>query len=255
MLKLHNLHIGYDDDVNRTIVSETLNASLACGQLTCLIGPNGVGKSTLMRTMSAFLPPLRGEVLIEDKVIGEYTPKQLSERIGVVLTEKAVSADLTVEEVVGLGRAPYTNYWGTLSAADHAVVDEAISLVGLDALRDRKIYQLSDGERQKTMIAKALSQQTPIILLDEPTAFLDYPSKIAMMQLLRRLAHEKDKLVLLSTHDLEIAFQTADRIWLLTHSGLQTGTLDELSENGAITSFIDSDDLHYDVPNRRIVLR
>ena len=154
-----------------------------------------------------------------------------------------------------MGRVPYTNFWGSLTKHDQNVVDEAISLVGLDALRHRKIHQVSDGERQKAMIAKALAQQTPLIFLDEPTAFLDYPSKIAMMQLLRRLAHEQGKLIVLSTHDLEIAFQTADRLWLLQKSGLQAGTLDELSESGAISAFLDSDELYYDVDARRMVLK
>lgn len=255
MLNLRDLYIGYSEDDKRHIVAETLNATLPRGVLTCLIGANGVGKSTLMRTMAAFQPPLRGEVCIEGKPIGEYSAKELSERIGVVLTEKNMPADLTIEEVVGLGRSPYTNFWGSLSKEDCRIVDEAISLVGVESLRHRKIYQVSDGERQKTMIAKALAQQTPIIFLDEPTAFLDYPSKIAMMQLLRRLAHEQQKLVVLSTHDLEIAFQTADVIWLLQQTGLHTGTLDELSRSGVISSFLDSDDLRYDPHTHRIVLR
>ena len=255
VLELRDLYIGYSDDKNRRIVAHTLNAELPSGVLTCLIGANGVGKSTLMRTMAAFQPPLRGEVYVEGKSIAEYVPRELSERIGVVLTEKNMPADLTVEEVVGLGRVPYTNFWGSLTKHDQNVVDEAISLVGLDALRHRKIHQVSDGERQKAMIAKALAQQTPLIFLDEPTAFLDYPSKIAMMQLLRRLAHEQGKLIVLSTHDLEIAFQTADRLWLLQKSGLQAGTLDELSESGAISAFLDSDEIYNDVDARRMVLK
>lgn len=255
MLELRDLYIGYSDDNHRRIVAETLNASLSRGVLTCLIGANGVGKSTLMRTMAAFQPPLCGEVWIDGSSVASYTPKELSERIGVVLTEKNMPADLTIEEVVGLGRAPYTNFWGTLKEEDRRIVDEAIALVGLDALRSRKIHQVSDGERQKAMIAKALAQQTSVIFLDEPTAFLDYPSKISMMQLLRRLAHEQNKLILLSTHDLEIAFQTADSIWLLQQNGLQTGTLDELSRCGAISDFLDSDELYYDVETHRILLR
>lgn len=255
MLELRDLYIGYSDDDNRHIVAHTLNASLPGGVLTCLIGANGVGKSTLMRTMAAFQPPLKGEVYVEGKGIGEYSPNELAECIGVVLTEKTMPAELTVEEVIGLGRVPYTDFWGTLTRHDKEVVDEAIALVGLEQLRRRKIYQVSDGERQKVMIAKALAQQTPLIFLDEPTAFLDYPSKIATMQLLRRLAHEQGKLIVLSTHDLEIAFQIADRLWLLQQSGLQTGTLDELSESGAISAFLDSNELHYDVAQRRMVLR
>lgn len=255
MLQLRDLYIGYSDDAHRRIVAETLNTSLPSGVLTCLIGANGVGKSTLMRTMSAFQPPLRGDVCIEGKPLTHYSSRELSERIGVVLTEKELPADLTVEEIVGMGRSPYTNFWGTLTTSDYKIVDEAIALVGLSELRHRKIYQVSDGERQKAMIAKALAQQTPIILLDEPTAFLDYPSKIGMMQLLRRLAHEQNKLIVLSTHDLEIAFQTADTLWLLQHSGLQAGTLEQLTDNGAISRFIDSNELYFDVPTRRIVLK
>lgn len=255
MLELRNLYIGYADDTKRSIVAETLNASLPRGVLACLIGANGVGKSTLMRTMAAFQPPLRGEVCIDGKSVADYSAKELSEKIGVVLTERNMSADLTVEEVVGLGRIPYTTFWGTLTQADLRIVDEALAWVAIEELRYRKLHQLSDGERQKVMIAKALAQQTPVIFLDEPTAFLDYPSKIAMMQLLKRLAHEQHKLILLSTHDLEIAFQTADYIWLLQQDGLQTGTLDELSQRGAISAFLDSKDLYYDPATHHIQLR
>lgn len=255
MLELRNLYIGYSDDMQRHIVADTLSASLPRGVLCCLIGANGVGKSTLMRTMAGFQPPLRGEVFVDGQSLSSYSSKELSERIGVVLTEKNMSADLTIEEVVGLGRVPYTNFWGDITMRDAGVVEESISLVGLNGLRYRKIHQVSDGERQKAMIAKALAQQTPVIFLDEPTAFLDYPSKIAMMQLLRRLAHEQNKLVLLSTHDLEIAFQTTDYLWLLQKSGLQTGTLNELSQNGAISAFLDSDELYYEVMSHRIILR
>ena len=213
MLDLRDLYIGYDEDISRHIVAEALNASLAQGTMACLVGANGVGKSTLMRTLSGFQPALRGEVRIEGRPIGEYTPRELSEKVGVVLTERNATPDLTVEEVVAIGRMPYTNFWGRLTAADHRAVDEAIALVGIESLRHKKIGRVSDGERQKVMIAKALAQQTGIILLDEPTAFLDYGSKVSVMRLLRRLAHEQGKVVLLSTHDLEIAFQTTDEVW------------------------------------------
>ena len=255
MLELCDLHIGYSDDHHSHVVAGALNASLSCGQLVCLIGANGVGKSTLMRTMAAFQHPLRGQVFVEGRALGSYTAKELSRVVGVVLTEKNLQDDFTVEEVVAMGRSPYTNFWGSLTTTDCRVVDDSLSLVGLTALRHRKICRISDGERQKMMIAKVLAQCTPIILLDEPTAFLDYRSKVAMMQLLRRLAHEQNKLILLSTHDLEIAFQTADCLWLLQSSGLRTGTLDELSSDGSIASFLDSNELCYDVSERRIVLR
>ena len=253
-LELRDLYIGYAEDANRHIVAEELNASLPKGTMACLVGANGVGKSTLMRTLSGFQPALRGEVRIEGRALEEYTPRELSEKIGVVLTERESVPELTVEEVVAIGRVPYTNFWGRLTAADRLAVDEAIALVGIEHLRHKKIGRVSDGERQKAMIAKALAQQTSVILLDEPTAFLDYGSKVAVMRLLRRLAHEEGKAILLSTHDLEIAFQTADEVWVLQHDGLQTGTLDALEERGAVSAFLAKSGLRYEAEDRRIVL-
>lgn len=252
-LELRDLYIGYAEDANRHIVAEELNASLPKGTMACLVGANGVGKSTLMRTLSGFQPALRGEVRIEGRALEEYTPRELSEKIGVVLTERESVPELTVEEVVAIGRVPYTNFWGRLTAADRRAVDEAIALVGIEHLRHKKIGRVSDGERQKAMIAKALAQQTSVILLDEPTAFLDYGSKVAVMRLLRRLAHEEGKAILLSTHDLEIAFQTADEVWILQHDGLQTGTLDALEEHGAVSTFLAKSGLRYEAEDRRIV--
>ncbi len=254
MLGLHNLHIGYDEDASRHIVAEALNASLSRGMMACLVGDNGVGKSTLMRTLSGFQPALKGEVHIDEKNIEEYSPRELSERVGVVLTERDTIPDLTVEEVVAIGRMPYTNFWGRLTKADRQAVEEAITLVGIEPLRQKKIGRVSDGERQKVMIAKALAQQTDIILLDEPTAFLDYGSKVSVMRLLRRLAHEQGKSILLSTHDLEIAFQTTDEVWILQQNGLQTGTLDALEQRGAVSAFLAQSGLHYDRVTKRIVI-
>lgn len=254
ILELRNLHIGYDEDASQHVVAKALNASLIGGRLVCLVGSNGVGKSTLMRTLSGFLPALRGDVCVDGRRIEDYTPRELSERVGIVLTERENTPDLTIEEVVAIGRTAYTNFWGTLTDTDRRVVDDAIALVGIAPLRNKKIGRVSDGERQKTMIAKALAQQTGIILLDEPTAFLDYGSKVAVMRLLRQLAHEQGKAILLSTHDLEIAFQTADELWILQHDGLQTGTPDVLEEHGAISAFLATNGLHYDRVTKRIVI-
>ena len=253
-LDLHDLHIGYAEDAGKHVVAEALNALLPKGTMACLVGANGVGKSTLMRTLSGFQSALRGEVRIDGRAIDTYTPRELSGRVGVVLTERESMPDLTVEEVVAIGRMPYTNFWGTLTAPDRRAVDEAIALVGIEPLRHKKIGCVSDGERQKAMIAKALAQQTDIILLDEPTAFLDYGSKVSVMRLLRQLAHEQGKSILLSTHDLEIAFQTADVVWILQHSGLQTGTLEELEQHGAVSAFLAKSGLHYDAAYKRIVV-
>lgn len=246
-VKLKNLTIGYMARKNRKVVAEGINASLENARMTCLIGPNGVGKSTLLRTLSAFQPPLDGQVFIHDKDLALLREKQLAKLIGVVLTARPDVQNMTVEDMVGLGRSPYTGFWGGLSAEDHAIVDEAITLVGIDNLKGRMIQNLSDGERQKVMIAKALAQQTPVIFLDEPTAFLDYPSKVEMMQKLHQLSRTADKTIFLSTHDLELALQIADTVWLMAGpKQLSIGTPRELADCGALSAFIEQRGIVFD---------
>lgn len=212
-MHFENLTIGYQLGRNKEkVVARGLTATLKGGQLTCLLGRNGTGKSTLLRTLAE---RWRGVV-------------------AVVLTDPLDVRNLTAEEVVALGRTPYTNFWGTLQQDDKAAVAKAMKLVGITSLARHDIATLSDGERQKVMMAKALAQQTPIIILDEPTAFLDYPSKQETMALLQMLAHEQGKAVLLSTHDVELAEQYADQIWFFhqEHMGdtrLLTGTAHELN--------------------------
>lgn len=237
-IKIQDLSIGYVSKNDVKVVAQHITATIYSGELTCLLGANGVGKSTLLRTLSAFQPKLEGEIFIEGKEIDEFTDKQLSHVISVVLTEKPDIRNMTVEELVGLGRSPYTGFWGTLTKDDKAIVDRAIHLVGIDALQGRMIQTLSDGERQKVMIAKALAQETPVIYLDEPTAFLDYPSKVEMMQLLFKLSRETDKTIFLSTHDLELALQIADKLWLMDkQKGVKIGAPEDLSLDGSLASF------------------
>jgi iron complex transport system ATP-binding protein len=220
------------------VVASDICAGINSGELTCLLGANGVGKSTLLRTLSAFQPKLSGEIRIQGKEIGSYTDKQLSKVISVVLTEKCDIRNMTSVELIGLGRSPYTGFWGTLSKEDKEVVDHAINLVGISHLAHRMVHTLSDGERQKVMIAKALSQETPVIFLDEPTAFLDFPSKVEMMQLLHQLSRQTDKTIFLSTHDLELALQIADKIWLMDKvNGVTIGTPEDLSLDGTLSGF------------------
>ena len=260
---LKNLSIGYATNGNKKVVAEGLNAAINSGELTCLLGCNGVGKSTLLRTLSSFQPALGGEIMLNAsqpsgfRPLTSYTDKELSRMIGIVLTEKPDVRNMTIEELVGMGRSPYTGFWGTLTANDHQIVSEAISMVGIESLRGRMVHTLSDGERQKVMIAKALAQQTPVIYLDEPTAFLDYPSKVEMMQLLRRLAHDQQKTIFLSTHDVELALQLADCLWLMEcvpHSDLQirepgllsVGTPRQLADNGALSSFVEREGIVFE---------
>ena len=245
-ITLENLTIGYTSKKNRKTVASGINASLDSGHMTCLIGPNGVGKSTLLRTLSAFQPPLEGKVYIHGKDLATLKEKKLAKMVGVVLTAKPDVQNMTVEEMVGLGRSPYTGFWGTLSANDLRIVEEAIALVGIASLKGRYIHTLSDGERQKVMIAKALAQQTPVIYLDEPTAFLDFPSKVEVMQLLHRLAVEQQKTVFLSTHDVELSLQIADCLWLMESEQLSVGTPRQLAEEGALTRFIQRDGITFD---------
>ena len=214
-IRLTGLSIGYRGKHSVKCVADDISQAIHSGELTCLLGENGAGKSTLLRTLSGFLSPLAGEISILGRPLASYKERELATVIGVVLTEKSNLQNMTVRELVGMGRSPYTGFWGRLSADDRRKVDDALSLVGIAALGDRMVQTLSDGERQKVMIAKALAQETPIIFLDEPTAFLDYPSKVEILHLLHRLSREMHKTIFLSTHDLELALQIADRLWLM----------------------------------------
>lgn len=246
-IRIVDLDTGYHSKKGTTVITRGISASLYSGELTCLLGPNGAGKSTLLKTLTAFLPPVKGDIFIENKPLNEYSDSDLSKVIGVVLTEKLSLSNMSVEELVGMGRSPYTGFWGHMNENDRRIVDESIALVGIDTLRGRMVQTLSDGERQKVMIAKALAQETPIIFLDEPTAFLDYPSKVEIMQLLQRLAREKSKTVFLSTHDLELALQIADKVWLLDKPhGVTIGTPEDLSLNGDLSKYFHRDGVVFD---------
>ena len=241
-LQLNHLTTGYG---NR-IVTPDINATLVPGELTSLLGPNGVGKSTLLRTLSAFLPPLQGEIVLQGKSLNSLSASQLSRLVGVVLTERPDVQNMTVRDMVGMGRSPYTGFWGRLTMEDEQYVTEAMKLAGITVLEKRMFSTLSDGERQKVMIAKVLAQQTPVILLDEPTAFLDFPSKVETLRLLRRLAHEMQKIIFLSTHDVELALQLSDRLWIMHAGEVVIGKPVELSENGELSRFIQTDGIRFD---------
>ncbi|SEA07808.1 iron complex transport system ATP-binding protein [Xylanibacter ruminicola] len=246
-IELHNLSIGYQTKHGIKTVAMGIDGTIKSGELTCLLGANGVGKSTLLKTLSSFQPKTGGEILLEGRELSEYSDKQLSRLIGVVLTEKPDVRNMTVRELVSLGRSPYTGFWGTYSKDDLQVVDEAIAMVGIEPLKKRMVHTLSDGERQKVMIAKALAQQTPVIYLDEPTAFLDYPSKVEVLQLLCRISREADKVIFLSTHDVELALQMADTIWLMTQGeAVAIGSPKALAEQGALGRFIEREGIVFD---------
>ena len=209
IISLSQLSVGYSS--SHPVISD-ISVELHSGQLACLIGENGIGKSTLLKTLTDFLPKLKGRLLLDNRDIESFSQQELARQVSIVLTQKPDVQNLTIEEIIGLGRSPYTGFFGRLRAEDRLVVDDAIAAMGIEKLRGRMIQTLSDGERQKVMIAKALAQETPVILLDEPTAFLDFPSKVDTFQSLRNMAHERDKLILLSTHDLDLAARFADSL-------------------------------------------
>lgn len=235
VISLSQLSVGYTP--SHPVISD-INLELRSGQLACLIGENGIGKSTLLKTLTGFLPKLKGSLLLGDRDIESFSQRELARQVSIVLTQKPDVQNLTIEEIIGLGRSPYTGFFGRLRVEDRKVVDDAIATMGIEKLRGRMIQTLSDGERQKVMIAKALAQETPIILLDEPTAFLDFPSKAETFQSLQRMAHERDKLILLSTHDLELAVRFADSLLEVKKGTLQAVSASEVK--ASIRAIIDS---------------
>lgn len=225
VIRLSHLSVGYSPSLP---VISGINAVVRSGQLTCLTGENGIGKSTLLKTLTGFLPKLNGSLLLDGREVGTFSQRELARQVSIVLTQKPDIQNLTVEEVAGLGRSPYTGFFGRLHDADRTVIADALAAVGIEPLRHRMIQTLSDGERQKVMIAKALAQQTPAILLDEPTAFLDFPSKAETFRLLQRMAHDRDKLILLSTHDLGLAVRFADCLLEVKDRSLHRVSADEV---------------------------
>ena len=219
-LVLKDLVIGYNTRAGQRRVTAPLSVKLPEGRLICLVGRNGVGKSTLLRSLSGLQPPLSGDVLLGGSSIASYSHKALARLVSVVTTRDVPVPSMTSWEVVALGRSPYTQFWGQLSPADKEIVDRSIDITGISPLASRRVGSLSDGERQKVMIAKAIAQETPVILLDEPTAFLDYPSKVSTLSLLSRLAREMGRTILVSTHDVEHALRLSDEVLLLQKEGL-----------------------------------
>lgn len=220
MIEVRNLSIGYRNGKHETCIASGIDARIDDGRLCCLIGRNGTGKSTLLRTLAGLLPSLEGSIMIGsqncDPVnIARTNDNEKSHLVSVVLTGHPDTGMLKVRDVVGFGRIPYSGILGALSDQDNQSIDNAIELVGIRNLEDKEIDCLSDGEYQKVMIAKALAQETPVILLDEPSAFLDWPSKKELMDLLENLAHEYGKTILLSSHDLDIIKDKADTYWAM----------------------------------------
>ncbi len=247
VLSARNLNIGYRDDGDEKIVHKGLDITLYAGELTCLLGANGAGKSTLLRTLSAAQKPLAGKVLLGDTTLDKIDRRKLSQTIGVVLTDKTSVGGLTVFEVAALGRHPHTGFFGKLSPHDTQVVYQALDACGIADMASRYMASLSDGEKQKVLIAKVLAQECPIVILDEPTAFLDVISRIEIMSLLNNLATEYKRAILLSTHDIEQALTLGDRLWLLSkEKGLVSGVTEDLILSGSLDNLFPNKNICFD---------
>jgi iron complex transport system ATP-binding protein len=248
LLSAEELLIGYSNS-RKTLqsIAGPLRLALLPGELVCLLGPNGAGKSTLMRTLAGLQPSLGGRLLLGPTPLANLSPSDRARQLSIVLTERVEAGNLTVVELVRLGRYPHTGWLGGLNAHDEAQVQAALVATDTTSFATRSVAQLSDGERQRVLLARALAQDTPVILLDEPTAHLDLPNRVRLMRLLHRLARQTGKAILLSTHELDLALQAADRIWLLPADGtLHAGTPEDLVLNGTFAAAFARDGLAFD---------
>jgi iron complex transport system ATP-binding protein len=247
VLEARALSVGYRTVGKASVVvAEALTLTLNRGELVCLLGPNGAGKSTLMRTLAGMQPPLAGHVLLNKDDLNTLDARQRAQRLSIVLTERPNLGLLNGYALVALGRHPYTDWMGRLSRRDEAVVRWAVEVVGAADFADRPVMQLSDGQRQKLMIARALAQESELILLDEPTAFLDLPRRVDIMRLLRHLAAQTGRTILLSTHDLDLALRSADRLWLMSYGRVRVGTPEDLVLGGAFEEAFRSEGVAFD---------
>lgn len=247
ILTVNNLDVGYKGKKEIKTVLKDLNLALHDRQLTCLLGPNGSGKSTLIRSITGIQKALSGSVEILHKSVFDYSQKEMARKVSMVLTDRTTPGNLTCYALVSLGRFPYTSWMGNLAKEDKDLIYWALEATGTVRFANRHVAELSDGERQKIMIARALVQDTPIIILDEPTAHLDQPNRIEIFHLLKELAHVSGKAILMSTHDLDLAIHQADFLWLVTpQQTIVNGVPEDLVLAGQIEAAFKNENLHFD---------
>jgi len=249
-----DLELGYRSGAATQRVASHVSFALCRKELTCLMGPNGVGKSTLLKAIMHQHPPLKGEVWLGDSLASRLSEKERAKRVAVVLTEKVPTGLLTVRDLVALGRTPHTGWWGQLSPVDQAKIEEVMELTGIAYLANKNISALSDGQRQTALIARALAQDSPIMVLDEPTAHLDLSNRFEIMYLLRDLARKASKAILVVTHDLEVALETADKLWLMdAGQPLLTGSPEDLMISGGIQRLLPGEKWRVDAASGKII--
>lgn len=246
VLKTNNLSIGYSSKKGNSVVASQINIELPKGALIGLVGANGIGKSTLLRTLTNVQKPLEGDVVINSKLISDYTPVELAKQMSLVLTEQIASKNLSVFELIALGRQPYTNWVGNLSNEDRLMIDKAILQTNLTELKHKKCFELSDGQLQKVMIARALAQDTDLIILDEPTTHLDMHHKAYILKLLQTLAKETNKTILFSSHEIDLAIQLCDIMIVMTKDKLVIDEPCNLISKGTFNALFPKDLIVFD---------
>lgn len=246
VLNTEDLSIGYHHKNKLEVIAADINLKLHGGELIGLVGANGIGKSTLLRTLSKVQPALHGEIYISDKEINTYKSADLASQLSIVLTEKIASKNITVQELVALGRHPYTNWIGKLTDEDIDKVSKAIALTHITEITNKRCFELSDGQLQKVLIARAIAQDTPFIILDEPTTHLDVYHKAYILKLLKRLAFETQKTILFSTHEIDFAIQLCDKMIVMNTNGFEFGRPKELIQCRAFSSLFPEDLILFD---------
>lgn len=251
-----NLTLGYQSGKSRKEVLQGINFKLFSGELTCLLGPNGVGKSTLIKAIMGRLPVWEGSLTVQGKPINQFTQKELAKNLAVVLTEPFIPGNMTVTQLVSLGRTPYLNWSGYLSELDKKAVCKAIEDTKIAYIQHERLSDLSDGQRQKAFIARALTQDAPIMVLDEPTAHLDLVNRYEIMQLLREISLQKGKSVLVITHDLDIALESSDKIWLMNcGEDLVKGLPEDLVISGKINQLFPQEKFEFNTQRGRVEIK
>ena len=246
ILNIELLSIGYNPGTRKEkVLLPPLNLSVRKGEMVALLGPNGIGKSTLLRTIACLHPGISGEIKLFNKKIEDYLNSELARKISFVFSGSINVYNMSVYEIVSLGRFPHTNWLGRLTKADRIIVEKAIDAVGMAKYSGSNIGELSDGERQRAMIARALAQDTELILLDEPTAFLDLPNRYELISLLRRLSVESNKSVIFSSHDIHIAIRETDKVWMATGEGILQGSPEDLALAGTFNDLFPDSDLSF----------
>ncbi|RKS02209.1 ABC transporter ATP-binding protein [Flavobacterium sp. 102] len=254
ILSTTSLSIGYPAKRENHVIAENLNLNLVEGQLISLVGANGIGKSTLLRTLTGIQKPLKGAVLLREKNITDFQALELAQNLSLVLTEKLPPNNLTVFELIALGRQPYTNWLGNLSAEDHEKINQAIELTHIKHLVTKKHHEISDGQLQIVLIARALAQDTPLIILDEPTTHLDLLHKVSVFKLLKKLSQETGKCILFSTHDIDLAIQLSDEMIVMTEENVVQDQPCNLITKGVFNTLFKDDSITFDGEKGKFVI-